>query len=241
MADIVDANVKVKVTSALSGFIDTGKAVKDLQDQMLWNNNNIIKLISLYGATTQPVPATLGQTLVPIPQSGYQRINSALSGFGAANARVGASLKTASKNIQTISAAFAQAQANMSKANIYNKQKDELISQTKVKFVKKFWFYHDWYVTVKNFFKPIVRITPRYKIMGCCVCKTVTPANMPWYRPWIIMDVQGMLKKDFPYKDHFGSTRVSEGNTPIIDSVEYQFIVCSEGCENFVYLSLLDL
>lgn len=79
-------------------------------------------------------------------------------------------------------------------------------------------------------------------INGCCVCKTKTPANMPWYKPFKQVMVKGLLREDFPYKDRKVSPRY---NAPMsagysIMGIDYEFIVCSPECEQYIYLALLD-
>jgi hypothetical protein len=78
------------------------------------------------------------------------------------------------------------------------------------------------------------------KVMGCCVCKLVTRANKPWWKPFRVMIAQGLLKPDFIYKDVEGHKNENISSYYSGD-ITYYFAVCSEECENFVYLALLEL
>jgi hypothetical protein len=147
--------------------------------------------------------------------------------FGNASARMGASSGSSGYNRQTIPPG-----TMWPVTGGYNKQQAEHnVQSTKVESVKREW------CKIPSLQKP-------YKcnghIMGCCVCKTKTPANTPWWKPFKIMKVVGLLRKDFPYKDIYSTSRLDEGNLSY-DKRDYYFAVCSEGCENFVYLALLEL
>jgi hypothetical protein len=113
----------------------------------------------------------------------------------------------------------------------YNKKKALEVAQTTkvVEVTKKY----------TRFFGRLLPHGDESRIMGCCVCKTKTPANMPWWKPFRIMKVVGLLKKDFPYKDIYSTSRLDEGNLSY-EKRDYYFAVCSEECENFIYLALLE-
>jgi len=217
------------------------KAVKETTTSIGDNSAYIKAFQTLFGQykSLPNISGTSGLTGSISGTSGY-------GGYASGTGSISGSTTGSISGLQgSVTGSISGLQGSVSKQAYRKEDSERAVRSSKVKEVRKVYrfgtpkvLFRDLHRTMRIIPSPVDLV--RINIMGCCVCKTKTRANMPWYRPWLVMRVLGVLKEDFPYKDVLLESRSSDSGF-LVNKRNYYFSVCSKECEHFIYLSLLDL